>query len=343
MRFAGLIYMPLFWCGTIGLILFVMWAFRMRKKALRKFASLEMLNEMHSAVDMKKVVLKAVILCTGVALVLFSLLRPQWGFHWEEVKRRGLDIVIAIDTSKSMLAEDVKPNRLERSKLAVRDLLKKLTGDRVGLIAFAGNAFLQCPLTVDYNGFLQSLDTLDTDIIPRGGTSLARAIQEAIRSFEGGMKKYKVLVFITDGESHEGNAEKLAEMAKQEGIKIFCIGIGTSSGELIPVYDENGNRSYLKDNQGNFVKTRLDEDILQKIALKTGGSYVRASGAEFGLDLIYEQKLSKMEKRDLKTKMNKQFEERYQWFLGIGLLLLLIECFISERKKDGGAHDVRKK
>lgn len=316
-----------------ALILFYFWAWKRRKKVREDFAQKELLSELTLSLDVRKQKLKILLLVTAMLLLLVSLIRPQWGFQWEEVKRRGLDILIAIDTSRSMLAEDVKPNRLQRSKLAVRDLVKKLEGDRIGLIAFAGRAFVQCPLTVDYSGFLLSLDDLDVDTIPRGGTSVSGAVHEAIKSYQGGPKKYKVLVLVTDGEDHEGDPVKAAEKAKGEGIKIFCIGIGTREGELIPLTDEKGRRTFLKDRQGNVVKSRLNETVLQKIALTTGGSYVRATGAEFGLDLIYEQKLAKMEKRELTSKMRKRFEERFQLPLGIAFLLLLVEPLINERKR----------
>ena len=296
------------------------------------FAQKDLLNELTGPLDRKKQRMKTVVVLVSVLMIIIALIRPQWGFEWQEVKRSGLDILIAIDTSNSMLAEDVKPNRLERSKLAVKDLIKKLRGDRVGLIAFAGSAFLQCPLTVDYSGFMLSLDSIDVETIPKGGTSLTSAIKTALDSYEGG-KKHKILVIITDGEDHEGNLVELAEKAKEKGIKIFTIGIGTKEGELIPVTDESGNVSFLKDKKGNVVKTRLDEATLQKIALNTGGSYVKATSTEFGLDLIYEEKLSKMEKREIEDKMVKKYKERFQIPLFIALLLLCIEPFIRERKK----------
>jgi len=299
---------------------------------MEKFAQEDLFGELAASLDIKKRKLKVFLIVLAVFLSFFALMRPQWGFQWEEVKRRGLDILIAIDTSKSMLAEDVKPNRLERSKLAVKDLVKKLKGDRIGLIAFSGEAFLQCPLTVDYNGFMLSLDSLSVDAVSKGGTSILSAIREALKSYGGGLNKYKVLVLITDGENHKGDPVKAAQGAKKEGIKIFCIGIGTKEGELIPVFDEGGRKSFLKDRQGNFVKSRLDEVLLQKIALITTGGYVKAKGAEFGLDLIYEQKLSKMEKREFEGKMRKRYNERFQMPLFFAFLLLLIEPFISERK-----------
>jgi len=260
-------------------------------------------------------------------------MRPQWGFQWEEVKRKGLDILIAVDTSKSMLAEDVKPNRLSRSKLAVKDLVKKLKGDRIGLIAFSGKAFLQCPLTLDYSGFMLSLDDLGVNTISKGGTSVSSAISEALKSYEGGLNKYKILIIITDGEDHKGQVVDAAKQAKEQGVKIFCVGIGTKEGELIPIVDDQGKNSFLKDKQGNFVKSRLDEPTLQEVALITGGGYVKAAGAEFGLDLIYEEKLSKMEKKDFEGKMMKRYQERFQLFLAVALLIILIESFIWERKR----------
>jgi Ca-activated chloride channel homolog len=333
MRFGNAPFFYLWWIVTAALIAFYVWAFKMRKKSLKTFAETSLLSELTLSVHEQKKRVKAIILCCAVFLLFFSFLRPQWGFHWQEVKRRGLDILIAIDTSKSMLAVDVKPNRLERSKLAVKDLLKKLTGDRIGLIAFSGRAFLECPLTVDYNGFMISLDDLSADTIPQGGTSISQAINEAIKGYKSGSKKYKILILITDGEDHEGDVLAAAEEAKKEGIKIYCIGIGTKEGELIPITDSEGKKTFLKDRDGNVVKSRLDETTLQKIALGTGGSYVHATGAEFGLDLIYEEKLSTMEKREFESKMNKQYEERYQIFLAIALALLLLEPFISERRK----------
>jgi len=318
-----------------ALALFYFWAAKLRKAALERFAQKELLDELLSRLDYKKRFLKLSLMVLAISLMLFALMRPQWGFHWEEVKRRGVDILIALDTSKSMLAEDVKPSRFERSKLAIKDLVRSLKGDRIGLIAFSGSAFLQCPLTLDYGGFLLSLDNTGIDTIPKGGTSITSAIKEALRRYEGGQKKYKVLIIITDGEDHEGNPVQAAEEAKNEGIKIFCIGIGTKGGELIPVMDEAGRKSFLKDSQGNVVKSHLDETSLQKIALNTGGVYVRATNAEFGLELVYRERIARMEKRELEAKMNKHYEERFQVFLWLALFLLMIEHFISDKNNKG--------
>jgi len=288
MRFANIEAAYLFWV-VVALVGFFFWVNAQRQKALENFADKNLLATLLHSFDIRKYRIKQLLLIIVFTLGVFALMRPQWGFKWQGIKRKGLDIFIAVDVSKSMLAEDIKPNRLERTKLALADFVKYLKGDRIGLIAFAGSAFVQCPLTVDYNGFLLSVAALDTNTIPKGGTSISSAIEEAIKSYEGGLKKYKVLIIITDGEDHEGDPLKMAELAQKEGIKIFCIGIGTKEGELIPVIDESGNKSFLKDRNGAVVKTRLDETTLQKIALATGGSYVRASNREFGLDLIYKE------------------------------------------------------
>ncbi len=331
MKFGNFQALHYLWLLAV-LILFYVWSFNKRDRAMERFAHHDLLKELTPSLDRRKQRLKAVLILLSASVIVLSLMRPQWGFEWKEVKRSGLDILIAIDTSRSMLAEDVKPNRLERSKLAVKDLIKKLRGDRIGLIAFAGDAFLQCPLTVDYSGFMLSLDDLDIATIPKGGTSLSSAMKVALDSYEGGKKKYKVLVIITDGEDHEGNVDEWTEKAGVQGIKIFTLGIGSRDGELIPVPDERSGRMFLKDRSGNVVKSRLDESSLHQIALATGGSYVKATATEFGLDLIYDEKLSKMEKRDFENKMIRKFEDRFQYPLALALLLLCLEPFIRERK-----------
>jgi Ca-activated chloride channel family protein len=269
-----------------------------------------------------------------VLFVILALMRPQWGFKWQEVKKQGIDILIALDTSKSMLAEDVLPNRLDRSKLAIKDLVRKLKGDRIGLVVFSGTAFLQCPLTVDYDGFVLALDDVDINSIQVGGTSIANAIYKAIDSYKDAKSKEKVLIIITDGEDLEGGLERAVEKARYHGIQISSVGIGSAEGELIPIKRDDGKMSFLKDTEGNVVKTRLDESVLRKLASATGGMYIRATGSEFGLDMLYSEKLEKMEKQEIKSRMKKQFYERFQLPLVFVLLLLFIEPFIGNRKRE---------
>lgn len=331
MRFDGINVIYPF-IAAACLILFYIWALKAKRARLKLFMDKELAVKLSSSFDSRKWKIKAFMAAASLFFFMMALARPMWGFHWEEVKKKGLDIIIAIDTSKSMLAEDIKPNRLERSKLAITDLVRKLKGDRVGLIAFSGTAFLQCPLTIDYSGFLLTLDDLSAGIIPRGGTSISSAIREAVKCYRDRGAKYKILILITDGEDHEGDPIKAAELAKKEGVTIFAIGIGTKEGELIPITDAQGKAGFLKDKNGNIVKTSLDEETLKKIALMTDGSYVRATSSEFGLELIYDEKLSKFEKTEIESKMQKHYEERFQIPLVIGLIFLFFEMLISDRR-----------
>ncbi|MCX5679541.1 MAG: VWA domain-containing protein [Candidatus Omnitrophica bacterium] len=339
MHYANPDYMTIIFVPAILVFIFYLWASRRRRSKLERFADRSLIGSIAPSMSIARRTIKASLVVAGIVLMLVALARPQWGFEWQEVKRTGLDIMIAMDVSKSMLANDVKPNRLERSKFAVKDLVKKLDGDRMGLIAFAGTSFLQCPLTIDYNGFLLSLDDLSVFTIPRGGTSISSAIREAMQAFSqnktdaANERKYRVLVVITDGEDFEGDALAAAKEAAAAGVKIFCVGVGTPEGELIPVSEGYTSKEYLLDKTGEAVKTRLNEDILKEIAISTGGSYVRATQGDFGLVLLYEKSISRLEKRDIEAKMKKSYQERFQYFLGAAVLLLLAEMLLSERKR----------
>jgi len=314
-------------------MLIFIWTQRRRQDVLSHFADINLARELAGNYDGRLNRIKQTLLVFVLIFSIIALARPQWGFEWQKIKREGIDILIAIDTSKSMLAQDIRPNRLERAKLALRDLLHLLSQDRLGIIAFAGDAFLACPLTVDYNGVLLTLENLDTQTIPRGGTNIAMAIQEAMKEYDSTPSKYKAIIIITDGENLEGEPLTAARQARNKGIKIFTVGIGTQEGELIQIQDQEGNNVFLKDKNGNFVKSRLNEDVLQKIALETGGIYVKASGAQLGLDLIYKRELSKFEKRELKARMEKRYFERFQFPLAIALVLLMIDICLVPRKK----------
>ncbi|MDD5634690.1 MAG: VWA domain-containing protein [Candidatus Omnitrophica bacterium] len=331
----GAIYMSMWLWLVPALIIFFIISNRLRDNILKKFSDPNVIAEIMGTFSPGRRKLKNRIIVAAIFLLIIALMRPEWGFTWQEAKRQGIEIIIALDTSKSMLAEDVLPNRLARSKLAIKDLVKKIKGDRIGLIAFSGQAFLQCPLTIDYNGFLLSLDDVDISSIPVGGTSIASAIYKAIKSFED-KKGDRILIVITDGEDLEGGLEKAIQDAKKDNVRIYCVGIGSGDGELIPIANDKGKRLFMKDLQGNVVKTRLNEEVLKKLAIETGGMYVHASGAEFGLDLIYEEKLSKLEKQEFKSRMEKKYHERFQIPLAIAIFLLFLEPFISERKKENG-------
>jgi Ca-activated chloride channel family protein len=255
------------------------------------------------------------LLCIGLAIT-----RPQWGSRWEEVKQRGLDIIVVLDTSKSMLAEDIKPNRLKQAQWAVRDFVKQLKGDRIGLVAFAGSSFLQCPATIDYAAFTMMLDDLYAGIIPRGGTAIEQALQTATDSFDTKSDADRVIILITDGDDHEGDPRRMAEQLSKDGIKLFCIGVGTLEGELIP-----STEGYVKDQQGRVVKSSLNEGLLGKLARETGGFYVRSSPGDFGLDRIYKLGISDLQRDEQETRLAKVYEERFGWFAAAALLFLLAE------------------
>jgi len=339
MTYANPNYLAIILAPSVLAVLFYMFAARRRQKRIEKFADKSLLAAIAPSMSSSRRVIKAILVVSAVILAFTALARPQWGFEWQEAKRSGLDMLIAIDVSKSMLATDVKPNRLERSKFAVKDLIKKLNGDRIGLVAFAGTSFLQCPLTIDYNGFLLSLDDVGVGTIPRGGTSISSAISEAIKVFSQAPgaatneKKYNVLVIVTDGEDFEGDAIASAKQAADEKIKIFCVGVGTQDGELVPVADEYGAKEYLSDKSGNVVKTKLNEEILKQVAISTGGSYIRATQSDFGLTLLYDKSIAHLEKRDIDAKMKKHYQERFQYFLAIAALLLALDMIVSEKKR----------
>lgn len=332
MDFANRQYVALIYASAAALAVFYIWAMMRWRSLMERFTDKSLIKNIAPTASAIMKGLKYTAISVAAVLTLMALARPQWGFVWEETKRTGIDMLIAIDVSKSMLATDVKPNRLERSKFAVKDMVKKLNGDRIGLIAFAGTSFLQCPLTIDYNGFLLALDDLGISTIPRGGTSIASAIRESMSIFKGPDKKYKILVIITDGDDLEGDALSAAKEAGGLGIKIYCVGVGSQEGDIIPVMNDRGERGYVADRSGQVVKSALNEDLLKKIAISTGGNYVHATQAEFGLVLLYDKSISKLEKRDIEEKMRKRSQERFQYFLAFAVLLLLLEPLLPDRK-----------
>jgi len=311
-----------------ALALFLLWSLRRRRQALQTFVAAGLLPAVAPDLDPRRRTLRAVLLCGAVLAIAVALAGPMWGFRWQQVQREGIDLIVAIDTSRSMLATDVKPNRLARAKLAVQDLLAQLGGDRVGLVAFAGTAFLQCPLTLDFGAFSQSLDAIEAGIIPRGGTSIAAAIDTSLAAFEGRQAEHQALVVITDGEDHDGSLDDAIKRATDRGVKIYTVGIGTSEGELIPL--EQGG--FLKDRRGQVVKSRLDETTLQKVATDTGGAYLHATDTAFGLTELYRDYIATMEKRELASTLERRFEHRFQWPLLIAFLLLVAEPLVGERR-----------
>ena len=313
----------------IGYIL----VFRKKMKDLNKFASVELLQKAGLSINKKRQWLKAILIIVGVLFLIFTLIEPKWGYHWEEVEKKCIDIVIAVDTSRSMLADDVKPNRLEVAKREIEDLLNVLEGDRVGLVVFAGSAFIYCPLTSDYGAFRLFLNDLNTNIIPLGGTAIAEAIRKGISTFEANSKNHKAIILITDGENHEDDPLKAASMAKEQAIVVYTVGVGKKDGSYIKVKDESGNEVLLKDRQGQVIKSRLDEITLNKIALETGGLYTPAYGTKWGLEKIYKNSIAKIEESTYKTQRVKRYVNRFQIPLFIAVVLVALESFLSDRKK----------
>ena len=325
---------PVLWLllATVpALSAFLWWAWRRKRQLIGQFVQSRLLAHLTAGVSTRLQKARMVMLVAAVGLTLFVLARPQWGFEWEEARQRGLDIVVAIDTSRSMLAEDVSPNRLARAKLAALDLKKVARTDRLGLVAFAGSAFLQCPLSLDDEAFRQSVNALDVNIIPQGGTALAEAIYTAKSAFKEKSDNHKILILFTDGEDHDGQAVEAAREAAKDGMKIITVGVGTPSGELLRVTDTAGRVSFLKDDQGNAVKSRLNQKLLTDIAQATGEIYVGLMGADT-MELIYARRLAPLPKGEFNAQQVRRYNERYQWFLGLALLVLLGEMLLPERK-----------
>lgn len=323
----------MFWLLFIPLamLVFFWWSWRVRQKLMEQFIQARLLTGLIAGVSVQRQKIRAGLLVGAVVCLIVALARLQWGYSEEELPDRGLDIVVAVDTSKSMLATDITPNRLARAKLAALDLQQQAKSDRTGLVAFAGSAFLECPLTVDDSAFRETVQALDVNSISEGGTAIGDAIDEATKAYKEG-DNYKILVLFSDGEDNdsETNAIEAARRAAKEGVHIFTVGIGTAAGELLQVQNANGEPEYVRDEQGNVVKSHLNEALLRQIAADTGGSYYSLSGANT-MDALYQRSLAPIPKSETKEQWVKRPYERYQWPLAIGILLLLAEVFFPER------------
>lgn len=329
MKFGNIHFLWMLWLIPV-VIGFYIWAFKRKKQLLDRFVSKELKARLLAGFSVSRQRAKAMLIVAALLFAMIALIRPKYGFHWEEVRRRGVDIMIALDVSKSMLAEDVSPNRLERAKREIIDLLNLIEGDRVGLVAFAGTSFLQCPLTLDYGAVRIFLDELDTELIPVPGTALGEAITEATDAFEENDKSSRVLILITDGEDHLGQPLAAAKKANEQNVKVYAIGIGQEGGAPIP---DLVNGGFKKDRKGEVVMTKLDEASLQQIALTTGGSYVRSVTGNLDLERIYKDIRASVEEKDLQSGRRKRFEERFQWPLFIAILLLLLEGVLHENRR----------
>ena len=338
MRFAE----PMFLWGLFTLPLFALlfvYAYHRRKKLAARFVSLSMLPKLSTSVSPWRRLAKVTILLFAIAFLFVALARPQWGRKMEHIERRGLDLVLLQDISLSMLAEDIKPNRLTRSRHEISAFLESLSGDRVGLVAFSGEAQVMVPLTLDYGTVQMMLKELTPGwLMP--GTNLEKAIRKGMDLFRnsGSAGQYSVMILMSDGEELEAAAVNAAKEAAEMGIRIYTIGIGSREGVPIPVHSKNGDVAYKKDMQGNVVTTRLEDGTLQEIASVTGGLYFYANPGEFQLQKVLSE-IASLEKKEQASDRMENYQDRYQIFLGLAALLFLIEALVSERgrKRRAGA------
>lgn len=332
------------WWLAVGLVVCISIALfyrkfdRRRQSDLEKMAHARFLPLLFAGDSPQRRRLKRVLWIAAIGLCFTALARPQMGYEFREVRRRGIDLLFALDTSQSMLADDLTPNRLDRARLGIHDFVDRLEGDRIGLIPFAGSAYALCPLTLDYDAFRESLQVINTQMIPHQGTDLASAIQEAERLFEENQNNQRILVLITDGEDLQGDVLDAAKKAHEKGMVIYTVGVGNPEGSTIPVQFQNGRRDVMRDQKGEVVRTKLDESTLKKIAETTKGLYVPLGRGAEGLNTIYQEKLRLMPKTDLNQRMEKIPLEKFVWPLALAVLLLLVEFFLPDRKRVKPAH-----
>jgi Ca-activated chloride channel homolog len=317
--------------AVIAVALLEIGAYRRRQQALRLFVASHLVNALTASVSPVKRLWKRLLLVAGVACLFIALARPHLFYRWQEETRSGVDMLIAVDCSKSMLTEDVKPNRLGRAKLAISDFADQVPDDRLGLIDFAGDAFLQVPLTLDHDAFQSAVQELDTDSIPKPGTDIATAIDEAVTALKSQASNTKILLLVTDGEDLEGRVIAAAQNAAKAGLKIYTIGVGSPEGDLIPERDDSGEPMYLRDANGEIVKSHLDEPTLKQIATLTGGAYARLGQGGEGLEEIYQKYIATLPRHQIESRRQRIEFEQYEWPLGLSILLLIASMLMGER------------
>jgi Ca-activated chloride channel family protein len=328
-RFANPDFLYLLLLLPAVILLYIINAIR-KKKALRRLGDINLVSRLVPEMSRIRPAIKFIMELVAVSALIIALARPQFGSKIEDVRKQGVEVIIALDVSNSMLAEDIQPDRLTRAKQAISRLVDNLDNDKIGLIVFAGDAYIQIPVTTDYISAKMFLSTINPNMVPKQGTAIGAAIGLGIRSFSPGEGKSKAMIIITDGENHEDDPVKEAEEATKAGIIIHTIGIGSTEGVPIPVII-NGKKDYLKDAEGNTVITKLDEEILKKIALSTGGNYVRASNSNIGLDEIFSG-IKKMKKQELESTMYTEYNDQFPIFAALAMLLLMADFIIMERK-----------
>lgn len=333
MRFAALPYLYLLWLVPALLALYI-YAFGRKRQALATFINAALVPRLIPGVSRLRQWLKAFCLVGAVGCLVLALTQPQWGKRWQDVPRRGRDLIILLDVSRSMLAEDIVPNRLERAKIDIKDLVQVLHqegGHRLGLVVFAGRASLQCPLTLDYAFFLQKLNEVGPDTVGRGGTLIGDAIRQALHGLGTLDHNYKDIILITDGEDHDSFPLEAAKAAAEQQVGIYAIGIGDpDAGTRIPMQNAQGERAYVQ-YQGQEVRSRLQESLLLEMAQLTGGAYVPAGTRSIELDRIYAENIAPKARRHIDVATRQRFVHRYQWFVLTALLLLTVEMLVRDR------------
>lgn len=322
-----------FWFLLIAVLFLVLYVFynAWRRRASHRFGSKKQISGLMPRVSDRKPVYKFILLILALIFLVIGLADPQIGSKLEKVKREGIDMMLVLDVSNSMMAEDIKPNRLERSKMAISTLIDKLSGDRIGIIIFAGNAYKQLPLTTDYSAAKLFLSAVDTKIVPTQGTAIGEAIEMAASSFDD-EEHNKAIIVITDGENHEDDAVSEAAKALDNGIKVFTIGMGLPDGAPIPIYNDYGNKTgFKKDREGKTVVTKLNEDMLRQIAAAGNGAYARANNGSSGLRKIFDE-ISQIEKKEIETKQFTDYEHRFQLYIFIAIVILLLELLMDNKK-----------
>ena len=328
-RFENIEFIYLLVLIPVLLVVFIIGR-KIRKRSLKRFGDPDILNQLMPFLSVNRPVVKFLFILFALVFIILGMARPQFGSKLEEIKRKGIEIVIALDVSNSMLAEDIQPNRLEKAKQAIERLVEKLTDDKIGLIVFAGDAYVQIPITNDYASAKMFLSSINTQIVPKQGTAIGSAIDLGMNSFSPDNEASKALIIITDGEDHEDDAVSMAKEAAEKGIVIHVIGVGTPDGTPIPVFS-GGQRSFRKDREGNTVITKLNEKILREITSAGNGSYIRATNSRLGLNMLFDQ-ISAMEKQEMDIRKYSEYNEKFQYMIGLALILILFDFILLERK-----------
>ncbi len=329
-RFANNEYLILTNLLPLLIVIFFIILYR-KKKLLNRIGETSLIKQLMPEVSQTRYIIKFFLLFIALTFIMIVLSRPQYGTQLKKVKRQGVELMIALDVSRSMLAKDIKPDRLTRAKMAISKLVDKLQNDRIGFIVFAGDAYMQIPITIDYAAIKTFLPSINTNIAPSQGTDVASAIQLASRSFNPESELEKAMIIITDGENHQGDPVEAAKKAAEKGINIHTIGVGSPHGTPIPVEKKHGNQTFKKNEEGKVVISKLDETVLQEISAAGNGKYVKATNANLGLDKLFKE-ISKMEAKEMETKIYSDYKEQFQYFAAIALFFILLDFIILERK-----------